>query len=193
MTGSLVIEARFRGPPNSANGGYTCGLVAEHIGGASAEVSLRRPPPLEHPLRVERDDGRVLLFDDAALIADGVAADFDAAVPAPPTLDQARAASECYPWADTHPFPECFVCGPARHSPDGLRLMLGPVEGRELFATPWVPDASLGDSEGLVPPILMWAALDCPTAVAVPVGRPSVLARLRVRLEAPAAVAYHTS
>ena len=184
----MLIDRRFRGPPNSANGGYTCGLVAQHLGWTSAEVSLRKPPPIESPLRVDRADDRVLMLEDATVIAEGVASDFDLAIPDPPTLDQASAAVERYPWAKTHPFPECFTCGPARHVPDGLRLLLGPIEGRELFATPWVPDTSLADSDGIVPPIFMWAALDCPTAVAVPVGRPSVLARLRVRLGAPAAV-----
>ena len=37
---SITIDKRFRGPPNSGNGGYVCGLIADHIDG-SAEITLR--------------------------------------------------------------------------------------------------------------------------------------------------------
>jgi hypothetical protein len=47
----LRIEERYRGPPDSGNGGYVCGLVAGFLGG-SAEVTLRRPPPLDRTLLV---------------------------------------------------------------------------------------------------------------------------------------------
>jgi hypothetical protein len=183
---TVTIDARYRGPPGTANGGYTCGSVAQHIDGPAAEVSLRRPAPLDRPLAIERDDGRVLLLDGDTLIAEGNASDLDAVPPPLPTLDEARAAAERYARADVHPFPECFVCGPARHPPESLRLLLGPVEGREeLFATAWTPDRSLGDAGGAVPPLIVWAALDCPTFSPVPLGRTAVLARLRARLEAP--------
>src|SRR5918996_2619259 len=46
----VMIPARFNGPPATANGGYTCGLVARLLG-VDAEVTLRRPPPLDRPLR----------------------------------------------------------------------------------------------------------------------------------------------
>ena len=42
---SITIDKRYCGPPNSGNGGYVCGLLANHIG-ASAEITLRVPPPL---------------------------------------------------------------------------------------------------------------------------------------------------
>lgn len=48
---SLVIDRRFRGPPNSGNGGYVCGCLARYVAG-DAEVTLRAPPPLERPLDV---------------------------------------------------------------------------------------------------------------------------------------------
>jgi hypothetical protein len=52
----IVIDRRFRGPPESGNGGYTCGLVAGRVDGP-AEVTLRLPPPLEEPLTVASGDG----------------------------------------------------------------------------------------------------------------------------------------
>ena len=39
---TITIARRFRGPPNSGNGGYVCGMLARHIAGA-AEVMLRAP------------------------------------------------------------------------------------------------------------------------------------------------------
>ena len=39
--GTVIVERRFLGPPNSANGGYACGLIGGFIDG-SAEVTLRR-------------------------------------------------------------------------------------------------------------------------------------------------------
>jgi len=48
---TMTIPRRFRGPPNSGNGGYVCGMLARQIAGA-AEITLRAPPPLETELGV---------------------------------------------------------------------------------------------------------------------------------------------
>jgi len=45
----IIIDKRYCGPPNSGNGGYVCGRLAQHIPGG-AEVTLRAPPPLDKPL-----------------------------------------------------------------------------------------------------------------------------------------------
>ena len=68
---TLTIPARFNGPPGSANGGYTCGRVAQLVGAEEVEVSLRKPPPLERPLEVVRDGERVELRDGDTLVAEG--------------------------------------------------------------------------------------------------------------------------
>ena len=44
MPETVRIENQFRGPPDSGNGGYVCGLLAEHIDGC-AQVRLQAPPP----------------------------------------------------------------------------------------------------------------------------------------------------
>jgi len=49
----VKIDSRFCGPPNSGNGGYTCGIVAKLVEGP-AEVILRRPPPLNRILNIEK-------------------------------------------------------------------------------------------------------------------------------------------
>lgn len=180
------IPRRFRGPATSGNGGYSCAMAAQFVDGP-AEVTLRVPPPLETPLTVERDGETVRLLDGETLVAEARPATVDADVPEPVTVEQARRAGERSPLLDTHPFPECFVCGPGREPGDGLRIFCGPVDGRELFAAVWTPDASLPAAAGAVAPQIVWAALDCTSAGAIPllgdVGT-AMLGRLAVRIEA---------
>lgn len=46
-----------------------------------------------------------------------------------------------------------------------MREFPGPVAGRPgVWATPWVPHASLADASGEVMPLFTFAALDCPSA-----------------------------
>jgi hypothetical protein len=182
------IERRYNGPAGSANGGYTCGLVARLVGGPCVEVTLRRPPPLGRPLRVGRKDGgRVELLDGGELVADGVPAELDLDVPAPVTPEEAARASERWTGFEEHAFPTCFVCGPRRPEQDGLGIFAGAVEGRPgLVAAPWTPQAALAGEDGAVRSEFVWAALDCPGAFAVGFssGRgETVLGRLRARVD----------
>ena len=86
----LVIERKFRGPTGSANGGYTCGLLASFMHGP-AEVTLRVPPPLERPLEVVTD-GPLELRDGEQLVAEAVATELDVDVPEPISYEDASAA-----------------------------------------------------------------------------------------------------
>jgi hypothetical protein len=150
----LVIDTRFCGPPTTANGGYTCGLLARSIDGP-AEVTLRSPPPLERTLRVE---GTTLLDGDQ-IVAEAKPADGGFDVPPPVSLYEARAAIAHYEWLHDHPYPTCFVCGPERAEHDGMRIFASPVEGRDVYAAPWTPDPDLTGPE------FTWAALDCPSGL----------------------------
>ena len=60
------------------------------------------------------------------------------------------------------------------------------LEGRDVVAAPWIPDASLGDPGGRVSEELVWAALDCPGAFAVGFSErgETVLGRMAVRIDA---------
>jgi hypothetical protein len=49
----LTIPSRFNGPAGVGNGGYVCGRIAAYVDGP-ATVTLRRPPPLDTPMEVER-------------------------------------------------------------------------------------------------------------------------------------------
>jgi hypothetical protein len=184
----IVVDRHFRGPPNSTQGGYACGLLAERVEGPCATVSLRLPPPLERPLALqEESDGTVKMFDGDRLIGEGGPADLRLEVPAPVTEGEARQGADASPWAHRHPFPSCFGCGPLRSQDEAVAIVTGPIPGRDVFAGPWTPLPEFAGDDGLVTPLFAWAALDCPTAapLASEEGTASVLARLTCRLLAP--------
>ncbi|MGE5286711.1 MAG: hypothetical protein ACM3ML_05805 [Micromonosporaceae bacterium] len=185
MTDSLIISHRFCGPPDSGNGGYTCGLIAAYLDGP-AEITLRRPPPLTTPMAIERDgEGSVRVFDGRTLVAEGTCLSGSLAmeVPDPVSIREARAArtrSRLRAHPEEHPFPTCFVCGPDRRPEDGLRILVGPVTGRGLSADIWYPHETLADADGNIRPEFVWAALDCAGGISAldgtaPNGPPFVL------------------
>jgi len=94
LSSSIVISSQFRGPPNSGNGGYVCGLLAARIEGP-ATVMLRAPIPLDTPLLLVEEDGVVrLTAEDGTLIGEARPADATGLteVPAPPPLASVAAA-----------------------------------------------------------------------------------------------------
>lgn len=166
---TIIVESRFCGPPDSANGGYICGVLAERFGGEAAEVTLWRPPPLERGLFFQERDDAARLSEcdgDENPIAEIHPARLDLEPPASPGLQKAREASDRFAGFDRHPFPTCFVCGPDRAAADGLRIFAGPVDGNAMVAATWNPDSSLTDTDGRVRRRFLWAALDCPGAFA---------------------------
>ena len=196
MTAPLVIPPRFCGPPDRGNGGYVCGRIAAYLDGP-ATVTLRRPPPLATPMAVERDGGgSVRVLDGGTVVAEATRLPASLAMepPGPVPVPEARAAgTRCRLRAhpEEHPFPTCFVCGPGRGPGDGLRILVGPVAGRDLSADVWTPGEPLAGPDGHVRPEFLWAALDCAGGVAAladaaPDGPPFVLGRLSARQIAPA-------
>lgn len=164
MDEQIVIARRFRGPPRSGNGGYTCGAIAHYVSAPAVEVVLRAPPPLEVPLAVAHEGELVHVTDPRSGQAIADARPATLALEAPPRPDEVeiRAAEARYAGAHEHVFAECFVCGPARAPGDGLRIFAGRVaDGSGLVASRWSPDASLAQ-DGLVLAEHVWAALDCP-------------------------------
>jgi hypothetical protein len=161
----IVIPPRFNGPPTSAHGGYTCGVVSRLLGANAATVRLRQPPPLDRPLRWDGDR----LLDGDEVVAEGTPRDAgdvvipDVDVPPPVSFEAARAASRQFAGFDDHPFPTCFGCGPLRDEGDGLRLFAGKVDGQAVSAAPWVPHPSLL-VDGDIPVEVVCASLDCPGA-----------------------------
>lgn len=156
MSTPLVVPARFNGPPHSGNGGYVAGLVAARLErpDVPVTVTLMAPPPLEHPLAVEREGDRVSVRDGDQAVAEAHVVDTDLEPVEPVPYDVARAASVEYPGYVFHAFPTCFTCGVDRQ--DGLAIHPGHL-GEDRWAAPWTPDASLTDDLHAA----TWAALDC--------------------------------
>jgi hypothetical protein len=185
VTASVLIPRQFRGPAQSANGGYTCGTIAELVEADVVEVTLRLPPPLEVELAVEREaDGSVHVLHGDELVADARPAALDLEPPKAPSFAEAEQLSEARGDDPDHPFPGCFVCGPGREPGDALRLRPARLEDRRVVA-PWLVEPQFAS------PRFVWAALDCPGGWAVQPDASrgiSVLGRLTAKvLEAPAA------
>jgi hypothetical protein len=173
---TLTIARRFRGPIDSANGGYAAGLLAGVLGGA-VEVTLRLPPPLERPLVVREEGEAVLLLDEDRTVAEARPADPAVVPPAAPSWDEAAALAHGDPEGWGSPaFAECFVCG-VRGDGSGLDVHARRVPGRGLVAAAWEARE--------VAPEIVWAAIDCPGAYAV--GDPGrgepLLARITARID----------
>jgi hypothetical protein len=186
----VSIPTRFRGPPESGNGGYSAGLLARSLDSRTAEVTLRLPPPLERALRVEAGaEGTASLLDGDALVAEARPIEaVELELPAPVPLALAAAARRDSPLHRHHPFPGCFVCGPRRSAGDGLLITPGPV-GEGLVGSPWEVDDSLPTEDGAIAPEIVWAALDCPGGISAILdpsfGGVWVLGRLAVQIAAP--------
>jgi hypothetical protein len=175
---TLKIDRRYRGPSDSGNGGYVCGLLAaqagSRVGGSGAVITLRTPPPLDTAMSVVSDgDGLVRLLDGPTVVADASRSRLDVDPVEPVEAARARAAHEHYAGLRTHPFPECFVCGPQRDAGDALALYPGRLgDGRT--ACVWSVTHELAGR-----PEIVWAALDCPGGWSAEIeGRPMVLGRM---------------
>jgi hypothetical protein len=173
---TLTIARRFRGPLDSANGGYAAGLLAGVLGGG-VEVTLRLPPPLERPLAVREVAHGLVLMDGDRVVAEARTADPDLTPPSAPRWDVAASLAPNEPEGWGSPaFAECFVCG-SRSDGSGLAIHARPVPGRALVAAAWRARE--------VAPEIVWAAIDCPGAYAV--GEPGrgepLLARITARID----------
>lgn len=154
--GSVTIPHRYRGPIDSGNGGYSAGLLAGFLDGP-AEVTLRLPPPLDRPLAVVEDEGRVLLLDGEVVVAEAEPGAPEIEPPAPVSFEAAVDASTRHVRWGGESFGECFSCGDRPE--DGLCIHVGPVAGRDVQAAPWTARE--------VTPETVWAAIDCAGAYAV--------------------------
>ncbi len=165
MTFSLQVAKRFKGPPNSGNGGYTAGLIAAKLN-FIPEVTLRQPPPLEQPMQLNvQADSAVLMHQDN-LIAEAKVTDFQITIPPVITHAEAVAAMQAPKTYDAVLIPSCFVCGSVRMRGDGLAIYPGNV-GPQKVAAPWMPYENLGNEFGNVKTEFIWSALDCPGAWAI--------------------------
>lgn len=189
MFPTVVIAKRFCGPPNSGNGGYTCGLVSQSMH-VPADVTIRRPVPMDTELTIHEHGEGVQLRHADDLIAEAAPLIWSANPPRERIdFDQASSAAATSPAFHNHPFPTCFTCGPDRAEGDGLRIFPGKWQGsgRDYFVAPWTPHSDLADKNGHVRDEIVWAAMDCPTGFAAgfPWAGTLVTGRLGALLVAP--------
>lgn len=174
---TLTIDARYNGPPDSGNGGYVAGRLAEAllasrdlaaVGSDSpwVEVTLRHPPPLDEAMALNGEGDELSASHGGTVVATARllphAPDQAAPVPDVP-VDAARQAQERYLGLTTHPFATCWVCGPSRPGRDGYDLRPGQVDDDRTACT-WTVGRNATDSGGTIGAAAMWAALDCPGA-----------------------------
>jgi hypothetical protein len=158
---TLTIDARYCGPPGSANGGYFAGRFAS-LAAQTVRIRLQAPIPLDTPLEAVENDERLELRCADQVLAYAEPATLALQIPPAPSYVEALEASRRFIAFGQHAFPGCFVCGTARARGDGLRIFAGANRAGSLVAAPWVPDLSLPHVDGKVAAEFMWAALDCP-------------------------------
>lgn len=188
MSATIAVPSRFNGPLEYGNGGYSAGLLAAHLEGQAAEVSLRSPVPLDQPLEVVAAEGEPLrAMNGETLVAEArPLPGLELEVPAPIGVEEARRAAANYRAPGDGVFSQCFVCGRARE--DCFEVFAGRVEGRDLVATPWTPPEWAAGDGGEVRPEFVWATLDCPTYFAAHLEGEltmSMLVRQRTELRGP--------
>ncbi|MFE6615320.1 hypothetical protein [Amycolatopsis sp. NPDC057786] len=173
------IGGAYNGPADSANGGYACGVfagLAAYSEATPPAVTLHAPPPLGTDLEVRAGARRTQVWHGERLIATigPEAGKVDEIEPV--TVAEAEQAEAGFAGREGHPFPTCFVCGVEREPSGGFPVTPGKVDGRDLVACTWTPEA--GD-DGEVPSALVWSVLDCPGGwTGDPVREPMVLGRM---------------
>lgn len=194
---TITVPDHLCGYPGVAFGGYVAGVLAGRAAAKTVRVDFRRPVPTGTPVRLAAAaDGGVELTGGEQVLAAATPAELRteaAAVPEPPSWELASAAAEAYRAAPPEGSTDCFGCGLDRTPATGLRQHCGAVPGDPgLVATAWTPSPALGDADGLLPPELVWGALDCPGNAAGRLlgGRPpgAVTAALTARLLRPVPV-----
>lgn len=157
---TVSIRRSFNGPRGSANGGFAAGTFASLLAG-DATVVLRHRIPLGRKMSVAEDGAGGLLVVRGRRTLAEVHPRRSAIAPPPvlPTLRQAeRASTRDLLTHERNPFSWCYVC--SAHRRDGLGVVPNPLDGQPdmlaaLFRAP--------RSHALLPPELVWAALDCPS------------------------------
>lgn len=190
---TVVIPSNCAGPPSIGHGGYVSGLLARHVDGP-VQVTLRKPAPLDVELDItETEPGLWSLRNGDDVIASATSTSFELEVPRAPGVEQALLAHAGSPshrgGHGVHP--TCLGCGLRREDDHGLAITVGPteVDGTAQVAAVWRPNARHVTSDGVVDPLWVLAALDCPGAMAFIVEdiRAGLLGRISFDQHAPVA------
>lgn len=159
---AIVVPELYSGYPQVAFGGYVAGVLAERSGARAVRVDFRGPVPVEVPVRIaETAGGGVELGEAERPLAVARPAELPLDAPAAPSWDEAAAAAERFRAAPPSGVVDCFGCG-LRPADRGLRVYCAPVPDLGLVASAWIPSPAFAGPDGLLPPHLVWGALDCP-------------------------------
>ena len=187
MSEQITVPKHYQGPTDIVNGGYLAGLLGERLAGP-AEVSLRAPWPVDTAVQLDQMDDHLLVHDNGHRIASArPIASFDLDVPAVPDLGDVIVAENNYRDSSGSPVPNCFVCGVNRAPGEGLRVFAGKVADHHCAASRWTPGPELAGTDGMISDRYIWAALDCPSAWALPdeFGENTLLARMEAETFLP--------
>lgn len=160
----IIIDGWFQGPTGSGQGGWSSYRFAEAIG-QPVTVAIRRPIPLDTPMRVVDAPGPAWHLIDPAepgqpvLIATRLDEEFASTEPV--SIEAAAEAKTRFPHgADDHPVPFCYSCGTMH---DAMGVQAGALaDGR--YASTWaVPEWAVNEN-GAVDLGTLWSAIDCTQA-----------------------------
>ncbi len=183
---SVSIDSVFNGPINCGNGGYISGLLASFIEG-DAEIRINAAFPVNTPLQVKKTGQGIGAYRDDKLLGSARSIQLELAIPTPPSLANATAASQRFSFIHASDPKGCYVCSPLRSETNGLRVFCGPLKEvvapqanidwptqieKNLVAAVWRPMDNLCTNEGNVDNIYVWSALDCPGAYAIKAAEP---------------------
>ena len=162
---TFKLATQFCGPPHSGNGGYFCGLIAEHFT-QPLSIRLKAPPPLNTRLTIEGDDHNAEVMAGPQTIASLKFVHAPPEASPPIALEDARNISDegLQNSRVNHPFPNCFVCGPKRQTQDGMRIFTGPSQNKTLYAAHWYAEPCWSSDGTYIDTRFIWAAMDCPSS-----------------------------
>jgi hypothetical protein len=203
---TICIQERFRGPPQSGNGGYVHGVLAGVLArgrfdlpdAGAVEVTLRAPVPLDRELAVQESEQGLRVLDGESLIAEASLTTLRLEVPPPAPWDEVLAARDRSPClrSGMHPtlgevrlgaHPICFCCG-AELAPDqGLHVYAAPLPVHRQVAAAWTCGTEFALANGELPAEIVCTALDCPGQFAwlAEGAQTGMLGRLTARIERP--------
>lgn len=205
MQDTLIIPRQFRGPPESGNGGFVAGAVAERFpcnpsapDDSAVQVTLRAPIPLDTPMELAcTAESHLHLTLGDHLIAEAEPVRLSLDVPEPPDFADALGARAQSPSLQPRLnsllpegigfHPVCVCCGADVAEGQGLRVFAAPVPGFDGVAAAWRPHAAFADDHGCLPQRLVWTALDCPGQFAYLADgiRTGLLGRMSARMLQP--------
>ena len=161
------------GPPGILQGGLAVGVTMEAMRLASGtdglpvavDARLHAPTPLETDLTAHVDGAgerlEVSLHDGDQVLVRSKSTGIEGAAEAVDDLADLLGA----PGPDPRPqqlYPGCFVCGSRPSHPLGLRIHPAWSDD-ETIVTGFRPRPELADHRGVLAPVVVAAALDCPT------------------------------